>query len=180
MGASMIRINDVHAIQLIANACHVQFVPRIHHCIATYDEHDRLVGGNLYTDYWGNGGSCQLHTACFNKRAVSKAMLYLAFDYPFRQLGVAKIFGLVPERNHAARNFDLKLGFKIEYLAAGVFNHADGVNCMCLNRMTKEACWRLDIKMPYIENAPESLTRVERPWAAMPPYNNFPAEKVMG
>ena len=42
------------------------------------------------TDYWGNGGSCQLHTACFNKRAVSKAMMYLAFDYPFRQLKVGK------------------------------------------------------------------------------------------
>ena len=60
---------------------------------------------------------------CFNKHAVSKAMMYLAFDYPFRQLKVKKIFGLVPERNHQARKFNLKLGFKIEYLADDVFNH---------------------------------------------------------
>jgi hypothetical protein len=177
MGAcmSLIRINDVHATMLIANACSVQFVPRIHHCIATYDESDKLVGGNLYTDYWGNGGSCQLHTACFNKRAVSKAMMYLAFDYPFRQLKVGKIFGLVPERNIAARNFDLKLGFRIEYLAAGVFNHVDGVNGMYLMSMTKDECKWLDMKMPYIEYAPENKTS-PIPWAAMPTYNNLPAE----
>jgi hypothetical protein len=172
----MIRINDVHAIQLIANACHVQFVPKIHHCIATYDESDRLVGGNLYTDYWGNGGSCQLHTACFNKRAVSKAMLYLAFDYPFRQLKVKKIFGLVPERNHAARNFDLKLGFKLEYLAEDVFSHADGVNGMYIMSMRKEDCKWLDMKMPFIDYAPLDRTSTVQPLAAMPTYNSLPAE----
>src|SRR5580698_11387694 len=113
---SYIRINDIHAIKCIAAAAHVQFVPKIHHCIATYDDNDRLAGGNLYTDYHGIGGSVQLHTACFNKRAVSKAMMYLAFDYPFRQLQANKLIGLVMERNVEARNFDLKLGFKIEYM----------------------------------------------------------------
>jgi hypothetical protein len=163
----MIRINDVHAIKLIATVCHVQFVPTIHHCIATYDADDRLAGGNLYTDYWGNGGSCQLHTACFNKRGVSKAMLYLAFDYPFRQLRVKKIFGLVPERNVAARNFDLKLGFKIEYLTEDVFNHADGVNGMYLMSMTKDECKWLNMPMPFIEYAPDNLTSRVQPLAAM-------------
>ena len=153
-----IRINDAHATRLISEASHVQYVPRIHHSIACYDENDRLVGGNLYTDYWGNGGSCQLHTACFNKRAVSKAMMYLAFHYPFEQLKVKKIFGLVPERNVSARNFDLKLGFKIEYLTDDVFNHPDGINGMYLMSMMKEDCRWLKMKMPYIEYAPEELT----------------------
>jgi hypothetical protein len=171
-----IRINDVHSIKLIAAACHVQFVPQIHHAIACYDNDDKLAGGNLYTDYWGYGGSCQLHTACFNKRAVSKAMLYLAFDYPFRQLKVKKIFGLVPEYNVAARNFNLKLGFKIEYLTDDVFNYTDDPNGMYLMSMRKEECKWLDMPMPFIEYAPEDQTSRIRPLAAMSTYNNLPAE----
>jgi hypothetical protein len=103
-------------------------------------------------------------------------MLYLAFDYPFRQLKVQKIFGLVPERNHAARNFDLKLGFKIEYLAEGVFNHADGVNGMYLMSMKKEDCKWLAMPMPFIAYAPEHLTSTAVPLAVMPTYNSLPAE----
>lgn len=164
-----IRIDDVHAIKLIAHATHIQFVPRVNHCIASYDEQDRITGGVLYTDYWGNGSSCQMHVACFNKHWASKAMLYLAFDYPFRQLGVKKVFGLVPEYNIAARNFDLKLGFKIEYLAEDVFNHANEVNGMYLMSMRKEDCKWLKMRMPLIEYAPENRTsRIEPPLAAMP------------
>lgn len=102
--------------------------------------------------------------------------MYLAFDYPFRQLKVKKVFGLVPERNHLARNFNLKLGFKIEYMAEGVFSHMDGVNGMYLMSMTKDECRWLDMKMPYIEYAPENRTSIVRPLDAMPTYNNLPAE----
>jgi hypothetical protein len=157
-----IRINDVHAIQLIANACHVQFVPRIHHCIADYSGSDQLKGGVLFTDYWGNGGSCQIHMAGFRKNWVSKSMVYLAFNYPFQQLKVGKLFGLVPERNYLARNANLRLGFKMEYLAEGVFNHADGINGMYLMSMKKEDCRWLNIPMPLIEYAPiERTSRVQ-------------------
>ena len=164
----MIRIDDVHAIRAISAAAHMQFVPKIHHCIASYDENDKLLGGNIYTDYWGNGGSCQVHTACFNKHWASKAMLYLAFDYPFRQLMVKKMFGLVPERNVAARNFDLRLGFKIEYLAEDVFNHPDGINGMYLMSMRADECKWLSMKMPYIEYAPRERTNdINLPLATM-------------
>lgn len=165
----MIRIDDVHAIRLIAQAAHVQFVPRLHHCIASYDEQDRITGGVLFTDYWGNGSSCQMHVACFNKHWASKAMLYLAFDYPFRQLGVKKVFGLVPEENVAARNFDLKLGFKIEYLVEDVFNNPVGLNGMYLLSMRKEDCKWLNMKMPYIEYAPlERTNNVNIPLLHLP------------
>jgi hypothetical protein len=74
------------------------------------------------------------------------------------QLGVRKLFGLVPERNVAARNNDIHLGFKIEYLTADVFNYDDGINGMYLISMYKKDCKWLDMPMPFIEYAPEHLT----------------------
>lgn len=165
-----IRFDDVHAIRVIAHACMIQFVPRIHHCIAEYDSNDRLTGGGFFTDYWGNGGSCQIHMAGFNPRWITRPLLYLAFDYPFNQLGVQKLFGLVPERNHKARNINLKLGFRIEYLAEGVFNHKDDVNGMYLMSMTRDECRWLKMKMPYIEFAPPERTNtIDLPLAALAP-----------
>ena len=160
---SLIRINDVHATKLIAAASHVQFVPTIHHSIACYDSNDRLAGGNLYTDYWGVSGSCQIHTACFNRRAVSKAMMFLAFHYPFEQLKVKKLFGFVAENNVSSRNFCLKLGFKIEYMTDDVFSFPNGVNGMYLMSMTRDECRWLKMPMPYIEYAPEHMTNPIRP-----------------
>ena len=47
----MIRINDIHAIRLIAQAAEIEFVPKLHHCIATYSETDQLAGGVIFTNY---------------------------------------------------------------------------------------------------------------------------------
>ena len=163
-----IRIDDIHAIKLLAQAAHIQFIPRLHHAVARYSESDILMGGVLFTDNWG--GSVQMHVAGFCPRWASKSLLYLAFDYPFRQLGVKKVFGLVPEYNVAARNLNLHLGFKIEYLTYDVFNFADGVNGMYLMSMTCDECRWLNMKLPYIEYAPlERTSRIEdMPLAAMP------------
>jgi hypothetical protein len=157
----MVRINDVHSIKLIAQAAQIEFVPQLHHCIATYDKSDKLAGGVMFTNYLS--GSVQIHMAGFQRNWVNKAILYLAFNYPFVQLGVKKLFGMVPERNVAARNNDLHLGFKIEYLTHDVFNYDDGVNGMYLISMRKEDCRWLHMKLPFIEYAPEHMTGPVRP-----------------
>lgn len=153
----MFRINDTHAIKLIARACIIEFVPKLHHCIADYTEDDKLKGGVLFTDYY-SGGSAMIHMAGFRRNWVSKAMVYLAFDYPFRQLKVRKLMGMVPEYNIRALNADLHLGFKVEYLSPDVLGRADGVNGMYLVSMYREDCRWLNMPMPYIEYAPEELT----------------------
>jgi hypothetical protein len=170
----MIRINDVHAIKLIAHAAHIEFVPQLHHCIAEYDADDELKGGVLFTAY--RVGSVMIHMAGFRKNWVSRPMIYLAFDYPFRQLKVRKLIGMVPERNVTARNNDLHLGFKIEYLSPDVLGYEDGVNGMYLMSMYRDDCKWLNMRMPYIEYAPKSRTSVAKPLAAMPTYNSLPAE----
>lgn len=163
----MIRIDDVHAIRLLARAAHLQFVPRFHHCIARYSESDKLLGGTLYTDYWGGSVGC--HFAGFTPNWINRELLWLGFDYPFNQLKVKKLFGLIPEWNVQSRNTGLRLGFKIEYLVEGVFNHTDGVNGMYITSMKREDCKWLDMKMPYIEFAPAERTNdINLPLATMP------------
>ena len=158
----MIRFDDVHAVKLIAQAAGIQFVPVLHHCIARYDSDDKLMGGVLFTDFWG--GSMCIHMAGFNPQWVNKAMVFLAFDYPFNKIGVKKMFGLVPEWNHVSRNNTLHLGFKIEYLVADVFNFPHGVNGMYIMSMVKEDCRWLKMKPPKLEIAPRERTnRIDFP-----------------
>lgn len=153
----MIRIDDTHAIRVIAQVAHVQYVPAIHHCIAQYTPDDILMGGILFTDW--NGGSLQVHMALFGGGGSFRPMIWLGFQYPFVQLKIKKMFGLVPEYNERARKFNLHLGFKIEYLADDVFNHPPGVpNGMYLMSMRKEDCRWLDMKPPVIEYAPTMFT----------------------
>jgi hypothetical protein len=163
----MMRFDDVHSIKAIASASRIQFVPHMHHCIAQYDKSDRLLGGVLFTDYWG--GSVMMHSAIFSGKGGLRPLIWLVFQYPFVQLGVKKVFGLVPEWNVPARNLDLHLGFKIEYLTDDVFNHAQGPNGMYLMSMRKEDCRWLNMRMPYIEYAPPERTNsIDRPLAHMP------------
>ena len=163
----MIRLNDVHAIKLIMEAAHVQFVPNMHFCIANYDAGDCLTGGVLYTDFWG--GSIMIHMAGFKPNWGSKALLWIAFDYPFNKLGVKKLFGLVPEWNWRSRNLTLHLGFEMEYLISDVFNMSSGVNGMHIFSMKREDCRWLNMPQPRIEIAPPERTNMlNMPLAAMP------------
>jgi RimJ/RimL family protein N-acetyltransferase len=160
----MMRIDDVHAIKAIARAAHIQFVPTLHHCIARYNETDRLLGGVLFTEY--RGGSVAIHMAGFDPHWVNREMIYLAFDYPFNQLKVKKLIGLVPESNVRARNANLKLGFKDEYLLEDVYNGP--MNGMYIMSMRREECKWLDMQMPYIEYAPPERTNdINLPLAGM-------------
>ena len=161
----MFRVDDVHSSRMIAQAAHIQFVPRLHHAIARYTDTDRLLGGVLFTEY--RGGSVAIHMAGFDPRWVNKAMIYLAFDYPFRQLKVKKLIGLVPESNVKAYESSLRLGFKVEYLLEDVYNGP--MNGLYIMSMLKDECRWLNMPMPYIEYAPlERTNNVNLPLAHMP------------
>jgi hypothetical protein len=152
----MIRFHDPHAIKLIAQAAHIQYVPKLHYCIADYDNNDCLRGGTLYTDFWG--GSIMCHFAGFRKGWISKPLLWLGFDFPFNQLKVKKLFGIIPEWNWQSRNLALHLGYKIEILLADVFDFTHGVNGMYVVSMEREDCRWLNMPKPHIELAPMNLT----------------------
>ena len=164
----MIRLNDAHAVNFIAAAAHVQYVPKLHQCIAEYDSNDILRGGVLFTDWMG--GSIQVHVAGFRPNWASKAILYMTFDYPFKQLKVKKLIGLVPEINWRARNLNLHLGFRIECLIDDVFNDANSLNGMYIMSMRREDCRWLNMEPPALHFAPVELTNnIERQLSIVEP-----------
>lgn len=78
--------------------------------VISHVDHRGLTGGILYTSF--TDASCVAHLAAFHRRWGSRDLLWVAFDYPFRQLSLERIFGFVDERNRQARAFDTHLGFR--------------------------------------------------------------------
>lgn len=74
---------------------------------------EEIVAGIVYDNF--NGANICMHVGARpGVNWVSRKLLHLAFDYPFRQLGCRRVTGLVPESNVAARRFNEHLGFKVE------------------------------------------------------------------
>ncbi|HJV52795.1 MAG TPA: GNAT family protein [Noviherbaspirillum sp.] len=58
---------------------------------------------------------CNMHIASDGTRQwMNKSLLLAAFAYPFTQLGLQRVTGLVPSKNEAALAFDQHIGFEIE------------------------------------------------------------------
>lgn len=77
------------------------------------EENDQLIAGVLFDNY--NGASICMHVAAVpGKRWMTREFLWYCFYYPFMELKVKRITGLVPESNLVARRFDEHLGFKLE------------------------------------------------------------------
>lgn len=90
-----------------------------------------------------NGASIIGHFAAVpGKRWLTKELLWFTFYYPFVQLGVQRLTGLVLESNHEARRFDEHLGFTFE--AALERAHPDGN--LLVYRMFREDCRWLNLK----------------------------------
>lgn len=84
-----------------------------------------------------------LHIAGFEPRWLNRKFLWLAFSYPFDQLGVDKIFGLVSSNRTASLAFFRKLGFTIETSIKEVY--ADNADQVVLV-MRKADCKWLKLK----------------------------------
>lgn len=58
---------------------------------------------------------CNMHIASDGTKAwMNKSLLLAAFAYPFTQLGLNRVTGLVPASNKEAIAFDMNLGFEHE------------------------------------------------------------------
>lgn len=99
----------------------------------------REVGGELvaaavyehFTD-----GDCHVHIASDgSRRWCTRELLIRWFAYPFLQLRLRRITGLVPSTNLRALDFDLKLGFKVEGQMREAFPDGD---MMILGMLARE------------------------------------------
>lgn len=72
-----------------------------------------IVAATIYTDFTDRN-LCMHIASDGTRRWMTRAFLFASFSYPFEQLGVARVTGLVAASNPAALRFDLHLGFRIE------------------------------------------------------------------
>jgi len=84
-----------------------------------------LRGGIVYERYT----RCAMfaHVVGFVPRWGNRDFLFKCFDYPYNQLGVDRLFGLVASNNLTALDFIEKLGFKEETIIRRVYPDADQV-----------------------------------------------------
>lgn len=117
--------------EALARAAGTDYNPKAHANLCRVRGSD-LVGGVIFSTYTGE--SIAIHMAGWRPTWINRDLLFMAFDYPFNQLGVKRMFGLVPESNTKALDMDIKLGFRIVSRIEGVYR--DNVAClvMCMER----------------------------------------------
>lgn len=84
---------------------------------------------------------CHVHLASDGSKAwMNKAYLLAAFAYPFTQLGLRRLTGVVPAKNAAALAFDEHIGFVRE----GYCPHALPDDDIVILGMLRENCRFID------------------------------------
>lgn len=100
----------------------------------------RMKGGELvavvvYDNF--SEADCNMHIASDgSKRWLNRELLSAAFYYPFVQLKLRRVTGLVPAKNADALNFDRKIGFVVE----GLCRHALPDDDIVVLGMLREHC----------------------------------------
>ena len=123
----------------IAEAAGTHFNPRCDRVVANVVR-GKLLGGVIFTGFTVAG--IGLHSAGFDPHWLSRDMLWMAFHYPFEQLGVRKITGTIHSGNRKAILFDLKLGFTEETRVVDLFPDGD----LIIMSMRREDCRWLKLK----------------------------------
>lgn len=145
----MIEINNQFDGFQIAKAIPRNYNPVTDIVISHKDASGRLLGGVIYDGYTHN--CIFIHQAGFDKRWLTGNMLWIAFDYPFNKLKVAKLAGTIPSSKPGLLAFNKKLGFVEECRIKDAYPDGD----MIVMTMTREQCKWLKLKPrhPQIERA---------------------------
>lgn len=100
-----------------------------------------LLAGVLFEDW--NGANIVMHVAALPGRHwLCREFLWYCFHYPFIELGVKRVTGIVPSTNLEARRFDEHLGFTLE----ATLKDAHPTGDLLIYVMRKEDCRWLNIK----------------------------------
>lgn len=103
-------------------------------------EDGEIIAGVLFEDW--NGANILMHVAAKpGRRWLNREFLKACFSYPFNQLGVKRVTGVVPSANKDAMRFDLHLGFSLEATLKEA--HPDGD--LHILAMRREDCRWLEI-----------------------------------
>lgn len=99
-----------------------------------------LVAGVVY-DYFNHANVC-MHVAGVGKHWLNREYLWYCFYYPFEQLKVRRVTGLIAETNTDSRRFAVGLGFEYEARLQGAHPTGD----LLVYRMFKDQCRWLGLK----------------------------------
>lgn len=131
----MLRINHEEDRRLIAEATGIRAQP-IDPVIARAEK-DICLGGFMFTNFTGNGGSIWGSAAGFKAGWLSRELLWFMFSYIFNQLECRALFTRTAEDNERSINFQFKLGFERIYRLEHVYS--DG-RAQIIFRMLPEQC----------------------------------------
>lgn len=87
-------------------------------------------------DHYEEGGSIQMHMAIDNPKYVTRQAISACFEYPFYQLGVKKVLGIVNSTNHRALSFDMRVGFTVEAIISDAYD----MGSMYILSMKRDQC----------------------------------------
>ena len=136
----MIEFNNIEHGHAIARAIPRMYNPGVDPVISNVSESGDLLGGVIYDGY--TGPCIFIHQAGFDKHWMSRDMLWVAFDYPFNQIGCAKLCGTIPSTNTELLDINLRLGFYVEGSIKGAYPGGD----MLILSMERDQCRWLKLK----------------------------------
>jgi RimJ/RimL family protein N-acetyltransferase len=102
---------------------------------------EQLLGGVIYSRY--THAAIFMHIIGLQRGWATKKLLWLAFHYPFEQLMVDRVFGLVASNNAKPLAFFKKLGFTVATTIEKVYPFADEVVLV----MERKNCRWLTLKV---------------------------------
>jgi hypothetical protein len=122
-----VRVDNMSDGAALARAGNSLYNPLLDRCVARVTPEGNILGGAIFRNYTGVGGSVNMHVASFGKGWMTRMLIFMAFDYAYSQLGVKKIFGNIPLKNVAALKFARDAGFNVETIVPDVFPGDDMV-----------------------------------------------------
>lgn len=122
------------------------WVPGKGSIIGLWDDNEGPIAGCLYESC--NGASIVGSLAGIGKKWMNREYLWYCYYYPFEQLKVNKIIGIVESGNLAARKLDEHMGFVLE---ATLKQAAPRGEDLLIYTMTKDQCKWLKLRKPASE-----------------------------
>lgn len=110
--------------------------------VISRSENGKFMGGIVYENYTGKGGSILVHIASTSRHWINKDMLFIMFDYPFVQLDCKQAFAQVKASNEDCLKFCRSIGWQEVITLEGVFPDDD----MILLRLRREDCRFLNLR----------------------------------
>lgn len=104
-------------------------------------ENGALIAGVIYNNF-SSANVCMHVAAVEGRNWLNRDFLFACFDYPFNQLKVRTVVGLVPKKNKQARKFDESLGFRM----TGCIPDGMPKDDLLLYTMTRSQCRWLGIR----------------------------------